>query len=111
MGLRCPFCSSEGVVWQRTTSTKPSYYEYYCNDCDRVGGGFEGDVDEAAWQDHENRESLRQIIARLRAAGYDSLAIANDPEALGGLKRVAEKRGDLDAVKLIQEMIDELGVR
>lgn len=45
----CPRCGSSDVVWLRTTATKPYYFEYACDNCGKVGGGFDGDAEQLMW--------------------------------------------------------------
>jgi hypothetical protein len=56
----------------------------------------------------KDKKTLKEMISEARRAGHDSLNIMNDPETLEGIKRVAEKRGDEESVKEIQDQIDRL---
>lgn len=56
----------------------------------------------------KDRKTLKEIFAEAQRKRHDSFGIANDPEALEGLKNVVEKHGDVKAAEEIQKQIDKL---
>lgn len=56
----------------------------------------------------EKRPTLREFFEMAKKAGHDSLGISKDVECLKILKHLAEKRGNYETAKLIDEDIQEL---
>jgi hypothetical protein len=105
--LFMPYCDNMGAVQQYV------YMKHNIGDADLLSTEVLQKMVDEELQERRDKvakklPSLRDLFEMARKAGHDSLGIANDPESLKVLRRVAERRGDTKGVMELDKCIKDL---